>query len=211
VNEFIAFLEVFVLRDYDIPGFDWHSARTIVDVGANIGIATVWFAERAQQARILAVEPSPVALAVLETNLVANRLDDRVSVVPLALGGMRGMGYLRPAATTVETRVAGASAPHATNDQLVSITTLEQLMSDWQLPSVDILKLDCEGAEYEALLSADATVLNRISNIVGEYHAVENFEPGDLERHLQSCGFEVQMRRHPRDPNLGRFIARLST
>jgi FkbM family methyltransferase len=211
VNEFIGFVEIFVLRDYDVPGFDWHSARMIVDVGANIGIATVWFAERAPQARILAVEPSPVALPVLETNLVANRFDDRVSVVPLALGGISGVGYLRMAATSVETRVAGASAPHATSDQPVLITTLEQLMSDWQLVSVDILKLDCEGNEYEALLSMDATVLKRMRNIVGEYHQVANFEPGDLKQHLESCGFEVQMRPHPRDPTLGRFIARLST
>lgn len=210
INEFIAFVEIFVLKDYDLPGYDWQLVRTIVDVGANIGIATVWFSERTKDARILAVEPSPVALPVLQANLGLNRLNDRVSVLPLALGATAGVGYLRASASSVETRLTSTSVPYAKTDPSVYVTTLEQVMSDWKLSSVDILKLDCEGAEYETLLSVDPAVLRRIGTIVGEYHQVDKYEPSDLKRRLEDCGFEVQMRPHPRDPTLGRFIARRS-
>lgn len=208
INECMAFVEVFVLRDYDIPDFDWQSVRTIVDVGANIGIATVWFAQRAKEARILAVEPSPAALPALESNLGTNLLNARVTIVALALGGTPGVGYLMTSGSTVEARVTSSSLPHARTDQPVAVTTLEQLLSDRQLSSVDVLKLDCEGAEYDVLLSVNATLLGRIDTIVGEYHQVDGYQPSDLKLHLELCGFSVRLRPHPRDPTLGRFIAR---
>jgi hypothetical protein len=58
-NEFAPFLETFVARSYDMPTMDWPAARTIVDVGANVGRATLWFADQARNARIIAVEPPP--------------------------------------------------------------------------------------------------------------------------------------------------------
>jgi FkbM family methyltransferase len=208
VNEFIAFVETFVLEDYEVPGLDWQSVRTIVDVGANIGVATIWFAQRAPHAKIVAVEPTPMALSLLRSNVNANGLKARVGISPVALGRTSGIGYLHESESTVGTQVQSGPMPMATLGQQVMVTTLDQLTSDWDLEHIDLLKVDCEGAEYDVLLSANTAPLARIGAIVGEYHEVKNNNPQKLALHLESCGFEVQMRPHPREPTLGTFLAR---
>src|SRR5438034_61021 len=62
-----TFEEVFVDRHYEIPFADF-SPRTILDLGANIGFASVFFAARWPRARILAVEPAADNLGLLRKN-----------------------------------------------------------------------------------------------------------------------------------------------
>jgi len=190
LDEFDGVLSAFLRREYDVPGVGWEALRTIVDVGANVGAATLWFAARAPAARIVAVEPSPDAVGRLSANLTRNRLDDRVRVVPAALGGRSGVAHLGPATTSVGARTLGAPVPGSTE---VPLTTLDDILDSNTLASVDLLKLDCEGAEYEILLSAPQALLRRIGTIVGEYHAVDGHRPEELVNCLERSGFVVNV------------------
>ena len=55
----------------------------------------------------------------------------------------------------------------------VSGVSLDQLLRDHDVESVDLLKIDCEGGEYAILESTPADVLSRIRNIVFEYHDID--------------------------------------
>jgi FkbM family methyltransferase len=209
VNEFIAFVDVFVLRDYDVPHLDWKSLKTIVDVGANIGMATLWFAQRAKDATILAIEPAPAALSLLRSNLAAAGLLDRVDVLPVALGSTSGTGQLHVSDSSVQTAVRFPTSP--IGDYSIPVVTLAQAIAERRIGSIDLLKLDCEGAEFAILESADGSTLARIGTIVGEYHEFANNHAEDLKICLERQGFDVELRPHPRESALGIFVARSRT
>ena len=186
LNEFAGFVEVWVYREYDVPGLRWDEVRTIVDVGANVGAATLWFATRAPQARIVAVEPARDAVSSLTANVEANGLSDRVQVVPAGLGATSGIGYLAPAADSACTTVG----THVTEPELrVPVKSLRDLLEEMAIEELDLLKLDCEGAEFEILLSSK-TLLPSIRAIVGEFHATQIEPRRQLEEILVGSGFD---------------------
>ena len=207
VDEFTAFVEVYALRDYDIADLDWDKVKTIIDVGANIGMATIWFAQRAKIAFIVAIEPAPQALSLLYSNISAANLEGRVTVLPVAIGAVRGIGWLHEARVSAQTTVLVETSTDATN-LTVPVVPLGAVMNERRLASVDVLKLDCEGAEFAILLSAGAELLRRIGAIIGEYHLTGSNDIRALTAHLEIHDFTVEVYPHPRESTLGRFIAR---
>jgi hypothetical protein len=74
----------------------------------------------------------------------------------------------------------------------VRILTLDELFEKFDIKSCGLLKLDCEGAEYEILLNASDTTLHRIRNIAAEYHlGLNDHTPEQLADFLNGKGFEV--------------------
>lgn len=208
VNEFLAFVEVYVMTDYDIPGMDWTAIRSIVDCGANVGAATVWLADRAPSATIVAVEPSAAALSLLTSNIERNGLAGRVTVVPVALGATSGTGQLTPSDATVGTQVHPGAIGPIGSSRSVSVITFGELLGATGLTNVDLLKLDCEGCEYGLICASSLDTLRSVRAIVGEYHLLESWGPEMLGSALRARGFDFHCRRHPRDATLGTFYAR---
>jgi FkbM family methyltransferase len=189
VAELFAVTEVFAVATYDRAGFDWAAARTIVDVGANIGAATVWMAGRAPHARVVAVEPSPHALPLLRENVAANGLTDRVTIVPCAIAAAPGTVRLSAAGTSVSGRVVADGTPPSGGDDLVAARTLPSVLRDAGVETVDILKLDCEGAEFDIIETMGPADLARVGAIVGEYHTFNGRQPRELRPPLAAAGF----------------------
>lgn len=205
VSEFPAFAEVFLAGEYEVPGLvDWDSLHTIVDVGANVGMAALWFASRSPKARIIAVEPGPSALSRLRVNIARNGLGERITIKPVALGKAAGRGRLVGSGASVGLRVEEES--ERTRGQ-VPVITLAELVEESGFERVDLLKLDCEGAEYNILSACGGSGLSRVQHVVGEYHVEGGHTPAELEGILRSAGFTPSLRRHPRDPALGSFSA----
>jgi FkbM family methyltransferase len=193
LDEFVGFVEVFANGAYDLPDVRWADLRTIVDVGANVGAATLWFAQRAPQAKIVAVEPASRANTVLAHNVRANHLETRVGIVAAALAQRSGSVVLEQSGPSVHTRIAQGSS----RGERVSALSLEELLGQCRLEEIDLLKLDCEGAEFGILMSSADRLLRRIGAIVGEYH-VGDQHPADwadlkgLLAHLENAGFKTR-------------------
>ena len=78
----------------------------------------------------------------------------------------------------------------ATNGDTVDVLTLEDLMDRHHVATVDLLKLDCEGAEWE-ILPAAARVLPRIRQIAMEFHEERGWTVAGLAGWLRDQGFDV--------------------
>src|SRR5580658_3220924 len=77
--------EVFIRRLYDFKT-DPSRDGIMVDVGANIGAVTQFFALASASLRIHAYEPNPAAFEILQLNLKDNHLEQRVTAFPEAVG-----------------------------------------------------------------------------------------------------------------------------
>ena len=203
INDMQAFVEVFLLGDYEVEGMRWADVRTIVDVGANVGMASIWFADRCPEASIVAVEPGSDAGSLLHSNLAANHLGGRVRVIPVALGGADGSGRLEQARSSVLSRLVD----DANEGPVVQVRTLKRLVEDAGLDTIDVLKLDCEGSEYDILLSSSPDLLARIRCVVGEWHPSAKHRPEELTDHLENAGYTVTAEPHPTLEGFGNFAA----
>jgi FkbM family methyltransferase len=126
----------------------------IYDVGAFHGILTLFFAARGAQ--VIAYEPNEANHARLIENIRLNHLNN-VQVRKLGVGSRAGSGTLHyaPAMAGGGTLNPNAIAPAS---QRVDITTLDRDIAAAALPAPDLIKIDIEGWELEALKGARATI-----------------------------------------------------
>ena len=201
-----TFEQIFIAGDYDSPNLP-DNAATIVDLGANIGLATVFFGLRFPQARILAVEPDAGNAAVLATNTAA--LGDRVRVCRAAVWVTDGIVNLHTESTDgttlgawgiqVSDRIEGRSGT-------VTCRTLPTLLRQAGIETVDILKVDIERAERELFSHGAADWLSNVNLIVIETH--DRFRPGSEAAVRQALDRRFA-ERPPRGENL--FFRRLGS
>lgn len=186
-------LSVSVDRDYDVPGVDWGALRTILDVGAHVGAFTVWAAMRSPGARILAVEPNPDTFALLQRNIRDNGLENTVVAVNAAVGSESGAGTLELVEHSLGTRLARAG----TGTVSVEVQTIPSLLAAAGMSEVDLVKMDCEGMEYEVFKTLPPGQLSRFDAIACEYHPEPGHTVKEIDELLRASGFRVQ---HPEAP-----------
>ena len=189
-GELKVFWSIFVDECYRL----WADSRTIVDAGANIGVFSVWAARKLPRATIIAIEPHPETFARLRHNIHANQLESRVQVTQMALSAQT-VDREMPAAGESQRRALFPQDQSGTGEIVrVPSITLEELMDRHQLSTIDLLKMDIEGSEWEVLLSTPASVLQRIRRMQFEYHEVNarfGYSKAGLFKHLTNAGFVI--------------------
>lgn len=157
-----TFEEVFVERQYEIP-FDRLAPRRVLDLGANVGYASVYFASRWGGAEILAVEPAAENMALLERN---TRAWARIARLQAAV-------WPRAAQVSIANPHDAANAfrmsEDASGNEAVPGYTIGGLMDRQGWDDIDVLKMDVEGAEAE-ILRGDTRWLDRVGVFVVELH-----------------------------------------
>jgi FkbM family methyltransferase len=191
--------EVCLDREYERHGPTIRNGWAVVDVGAGLGEFCIQVAREHPGCRVYAFEPGPESFALLRENVRLNAVRN-VSLFPSAVGGRAGVSVLRRApgaparASTVAAAGAGPGAP-------VPTTTLGDILRDLDIPRCDFLKIDCEGAEYDILMGADADTLQRVTHMSVEYHdGVTAFSGAELAAWLERQGFRVRRVPNPAYP-----------
>lgn len=183
--------EVFLLGAYvQSPGFELAKDDIVVDVGANIGCFTLKAARCCPRGRVFAIEPLPANFALLEENVALNRLTN-VRARCLALDAADGGRMLFHGAQcpSLHWRNPGSQSTEVTT------RTLKSFLAEEGITRVDLLKMDCEGAEFDILLSAGAEELGRVRRIVMEYHNLSSAKNHRvLAAHLEKHGFVVAVK-----------------
>jgi FkbM family methyltransferase len=142
------------------------SGLVIYDVGAFHGILTLFFASRG--ARVIAYEPNEVNYHRLIENIGLNKLTN-VQVRKLGVGSLPGAATLH-----YDPQMAGGGtlSPNATAavSERVDVTTLDRDIAAASLPPPDLIKIDIEGWELEALQGARATLDAHHPGLLLEMH-----------------------------------------
>ncbi|MBN8602598.1 MAG: FkbM family methyltransferase [Planctomycetes bacterium] len=166
--------------EYQINALRSHTVRFILDIGAHVGSFTVMCHQCWPDAKIVAVEPHPDSFDLLERN-TQHIPKDKLTLINAAISKESGKCML--ASPVSHSRVSeyvptiwNSMEPRPSDFglQVDSITPkdLWQLLGDVGIDEVDLLKLDCEGAEYLIVSELSALgLMDRIGWIRGEWHS----------------------------------------
>jgi FkbM family methyltransferase len=182
--------EVFVEDIYPVPV---QPGDTVVDVGAQIGCYTVRTATRG--ARVYAFEPFPANFAALQRNIALNRLAN-VRAFPYAVGAESGPRTMFVPDDGGHTGRHSLFPGRGSRTIAVSCLCLDDIVRQNDLQCVNVLKVDCQGSEYEILFGASEDTLARIHRIVVECEIFDRPDwsvPG-LKEYLHRRGFHVSSR-----------------
>ena len=159
----ITLYEVMVTREYALEG-NLDSPALIIDGGANVGMASVFFLNRYPSARVIAIEPDPANFELCRQNLSPYK--NRAAVIEAAIWKQEGHLALQP--NEQEWLISVRDDKPGS----VRAVTMCSLMAD--AAKVDILKLDIEGAEGEVFGSGAFEWLSRVHNIAIALHGERN-------------------------------------
>lgn len=183
--------EIFHSRIYDIPAAPVRSGDVVIDVGANHGFASCWFAR--QGARVFAFEPHPEVFRLLQRNVAANGLSDRVRTFQEAVSDQEGNAelllspVLGGGTSTLHPELAERNALPVTGRAEVRLRSLPAMLRELGLTRIRLLKLDCEGSELAILRSLDRATLDSLDSLAIEYHP-EVYPVADLVETILSWG-----------------------
>lgn len=179
----------------DIYWFEPDTASPrILDIGAHIGLASLYFLTQAPGAHITAVEPNPYIAEVLERNLWQNQVDDRVSVEKVAVSTESGQTDLYIDSSpdqwwsTASLLPAAWTGDQATYPLTVPMKALREFLTD----SIDLLKMDIEGAEQAVLMSAGLELV-KVRQLLVEFHPHPQQSLSILCKYLTNLGFTVSV------------------
>ncbi len=155
----------------------------IVDIGANIGAFSIAACKYYPHAKIYAFEPLPQNYENLVLNLEQNNCSHNVVAVHSGVGKS---DKPRKMNAKLQKNSGGASMftqpnKYIFNVEAVPMTTIDSIIEKYDLPHISLLKIDCEGCEYNTLYNSK--YLKKVKCLVGEWH---------LNKLLRSRGHSFQ-------------------
>jgi FkbM family methyltransferase len=178
-GELAVLHEILIREDYASQG----DPRTILDVGANIGLASLYFSRRHPSARIGAVEADPRTFERLRRNIAGL---SRVSILNRAVSGTDGKLVFYSSPQSISSSLRRRSR----DDEAVEVRamSLGAVMEHFGMDHVGLLKMDIEGAEFDALAQAP---MDRVDEVIVEVH----YDLGDGNEELMRrllAGFDLR-------------------
>lgn len=191
-NARVVFIEVFEKEEYALPDFDFKD-KTVIDIGANQGFFTLYAASRG--AKVFSFEPLMENVEILKRNLKQNGLEDRVTVFHAAVtGGEREIELFlglnehgnprSETASIMNDQRGGVSVERRSVEGVPAPTLLEYC----GLETCDVLKMDCEGAEFAIFENMTPEVLTSMGRLMVEFH---NGRHQELKDRFADNGFNI--------------------
>lgn len=163
--------------EYLLKQFVSNEQLHIIDIGANCGIATIILAKQNPNSIIYTFEPDPNVFNVLKTNVELNNLknvklfnkgvckkEDKTKYLclhPSYTGGNTTCSSLSSCEKYFNTKIKYFE---------VECISLDEIIEQNNISKINLLKIDCEGAEYEILYNSNYFKSGIVENMVGEFH-----------------------------------------
>lgn len=159
-------------NNYQLDEIDFQPGDVVIDIGAHVGIVSIYLAKKYPDITIYAYEPTAENFERLTSNIYSN--DDMRNIIPYnkAITG-DGRDFIISGNPSSNTGGMSAFTTPNGHSQKVSSSTLmeevEHILNRHKIDQVKLLKIDCEGAEYEVLQAAESS-LSKIQHLRGEFH-----------------------------------------
>lgn len=162
-------------KELDVVGKD------VVDIGANIGDSAIYFALKDAR-HVYAFEPYPYSYGLAKKNIELNNLNNNITILNAGCG--------KTAFVTIDTdfkNYACSDLKTSLKGNKVRIYSLDEIAQEFNLKNA-VLKIDCEGCEYNIILGAKLETLKRFDQIIIEYH----YGYKNLSKELEHAKFRLK-------------------
>jgi FkbM family methyltransferase len=183
-----TFLDDFYHLNQNAP---FHNG-TIIDIGAGIGEFAIQAAAACPDCRIIGFEPFPESFDLFNKNTIENGLNN-VTTVKAAVTSVAG-NLVMDTSTGNPLQYRMQSDTSISSEISIKTITLVEYLYQQGIQKCDLLKLDCEGGEYDILLPLSKTDLHIFGRIVMEFHdSLTPHSHHELVNLLNSAGFRVHI------------------
>lgn len=199
--------ETCVDGDY-LPSQAYQPDWQVVDIGAGLGDFTILAALNCPDGRVLAFEPLESSFRLLQHNLSLNGFNN-VAVYQQATAAVEGT--MKPESTekeAVSIRFVSERAAAENLGKEIPIITLAEILERLPDGHCHLMKIDCEGCEFDLLLNSPPELLNQIDRLTIETHdGYSDYTAKQLAAYLIAQGFKVKQRPNPVHGYLGFIYA----
>jgi len=195
-HDYSMLLEVWEEKCYG-KYFPFGKRSVIVDIGAQNGYFSVFAATYATlESSIYAYEPMKDNFDILAANITLNRINS-ITAQKMAVSNTDGMltlfvNSVHTGGHSVFKDRLDVYNIEQVNHVLVPSLTFARVVPD-STKVIDFCKIDCEGAEFDILLSADEKQLEKVSVFAIEFHEFGGHKVEELKRMFESIGYSVEI------------------
>ena len=169
--------------DYCVRDMHFDDGDVVIDIGAHIGLFSMYLAKRWPTLKVLAFEPFPCNYRNCAENLRINGVDN-VILSPKAIVHEKRRLSMAADPATLEVRAPSCeNSKHTVSKDDIPTITLDEVFQVHAIDRYKLLKIDCEGMEYEILRGTQ--VLDKIEYLCGEFHGILSRTAGIVPRN--SC------------------------
>jgi FkbM family methyltransferase len=169
----------------------------VIDIGANAGFFDILLLSKTKNAQIYAYEPLSSNIERMRSVASSNRrFAKSVTINPFAVTG-KPCEMLRLYAQDSEDNQVVASSLKGfntdnTKELWIPAISFSEVMANIPNVKIDLLKMDCEGSEYDIILNTSPDVVRRVERMLIEVHDIDSqFNINTFSRYLGELGYEV--------------------
>ena len=190
---------IWLIREYEVPGFEIKENDTVIDVGGHIGLFMLFCEQFCRKGKIYCFEPVLDNYRIFLDNVKLNNLENVFSF-NTAVSKQDGNIPLY-----LNDDASGHSVfLKSSNSIQVESITLQKIFDLNNIKKCNLLKLDCEGSEYEIINSLPDSYFSMIDKMIIEYHFAEKYPKllTDLIKKLEFTSFSVNVKKLSDDTGL---------
>lgn len=184
--------ETFLDDFYHFEKYTKPETGVILDIGAGIGEFAIQAAAACPGCRVIGFEPFEQSCTFFRKNIETNALTNVTAVLAAVTSTAGNLALDVSSGNPLQFRAQTSYS----SENSVETVRLVNYLDEQNITTVDLLKLDCEGGEYDILLPLSNQELQRIKRIVMEYHdGLTEHRHSEIIEKLHNAGFSVEV--HP--------------
>ena len=190
---------IWLTREYEAADFEIKENDTIIDVGGHIGLFMLFCEQFCHKGKIYCFEPASDNYKIFLDN---TKLNNFKNVFPFNIAVSKQDGKI-PLYLNDDTSGHSIFLKNSNSIQVDSIT-LQKIFDLNNIEKCNLLKLDCEGSEYEIIDSLPESYFSMIDKMIIEYHFAEKYPKllTNLIKKLERTSFSVDVKKLSGDMGL---------
>lgn len=182
-----------------IDGFKKDS--TFFDIGSNVGIYSC-YAAKSQNSKVFAFEPSIFNLELLGKNININKLNNNITIIPLALTNTSKISEFNMSSVDYGAALStfGEKYSHDGNKMNIKFSyktlgiSLDNICEEFDIPLPEYIKIDVDGLEHLILDGANKSIIKTRSFLI-EVNEDFELQKNKIKTKLEKLGFSLKQKK----------------